>query len=296
MVGLVEEIQRGALDPDVSVSSLLLKVKVAAAKLELGNVEAWVESELNGYSTPVPEYRQLRGSPKAFNPYRGWIPIMLPTKKQNEWLSTVMITNSIATIEDIVRGSKKGLLESPFPASLIKELNRSMDIEFGQMSNHLSANQFQSIIHFVRNMVLDWSLKLEKAGVTGQGFSFNAEERKKAQENAVTYNIGSIGTFAGNLGNANTSGSITLVINSWSDLQNFADQVSKASSSLGDEGADTVMLDTAIKELKAEINKPDPDSGMVRGLLGDVRNAVSGAAGSLIASGIIAQVASFLGP
>jgi hypothetical protein len=76
MPTIVEQIQRDALDPSVSVSTLLRRVKLAAAKLGLGQVENWVEQELNGYSSTLPEYRIMRGSPMAFNPYTGWQPLM----------------------------------------------------------------------------------------------------------------------------------------------------------------------------------------------------------------------------
>jgi hypothetical protein len=34
-----------------------------------------VESELNGYSGPVPDYRMARGRPMSQHPLRGWPPI-----------------------------------------------------------------------------------------------------------------------------------------------------------------------------------------------------------------------------
>ena len=51
--GLIEEIQREALDASVSVGGLLRKVKLAAAKLRLAKVEQWVDSELKGYGERI---------------------------------------------------------------------------------------------------------------------------------------------------------------------------------------------------------------------------------------------------
>lgn len=45
MSGIIEQIQRDALDPNFPVSALLRKVKLAAAKLKLPKVEDWVDSE-----------------------------------------------------------------------------------------------------------------------------------------------------------------------------------------------------------------------------------------------------------
>jgi len=47
--GLITEIQREAIDSTSSVSGLLRKVKLAAAKLKLDNLATWVDLELNGY-------------------------------------------------------------------------------------------------------------------------------------------------------------------------------------------------------------------------------------------------------
>jgi hypothetical protein len=47
--GLIAEIQRDALDQSAQVVSLLRKVKLAAAKLQLPSLEEWVECELKGY-------------------------------------------------------------------------------------------------------------------------------------------------------------------------------------------------------------------------------------------------------
>jgi len=93
MAGLIEEIQRDAIDRTVPVATLLRKVKLAAAKLKLPALEEWVESELNGYSGAVPDYRKAKGQPRAFNPYNGWIPIVLDDPKHQKMIS-VASTNS----------------------------------------------------------------------------------------------------------------------------------------------------------------------------------------------------------
>src|SRR5260221_4745312 len=72
--GLVLEIQRDALDKDVPVTTLLRKVRLAAAKLQLTTVEEWVGHELNGYSGELPPYRRARGTPTLLNPFHGWQP------------------------------------------------------------------------------------------------------------------------------------------------------------------------------------------------------------------------------
>lgn len=57
MNGLIIEIQKSCLDENVSVEALLRRVKLAAAKLKLGDLESWVDSELNGYDGELPPHR-----------------------------------------------------------------------------------------------------------------------------------------------------------------------------------------------------------------------------------------------
>jgi AbiTii len=69
MPTIIEQIQLDALSKSVSVSDLLRRVKLAAVKLGLGQIEDWVERELNGYKTEVPDYRVVHGVPMAKHPY-----------------------------------------------------------------------------------------------------------------------------------------------------------------------------------------------------------------------------------
>jgi hypothetical protein len=99
--GLITEIQHDAIDSKSSVSALLRKVKLAAAKLKLDDLAAWVDQELKGYSGDVPEYRLLHGSPYYRNPYHGWQPIGGDRKIVSD-LSVVKFGDSVASIEQIV--------------------------------------------------------------------------------------------------------------------------------------------------------------------------------------------------
>lgn len=295
MAGLVEEIQRDALNPSVAVSTMLRKVKVAAAKLKLAKVEGWVEHELNGYGkAEVPEYRQLRGRPQALDPYRGWIPIMLDSDRQNDLLANVALKQSITSLEDLVVRSTAGFVEMPLPAGVIRALNAGTGAEIGRMSNHLSVTQVQSVVDAVRNQVLDWAIELERAGISGSGFSFNEEEKSRARAGSITYNINSIGTFAGNMGTGNTSGDISVSIDAASQIVETARRVKESLPALEVAGADAPALSKALTAVEQEAAKKAPDGGRLKSLLSDARDALVGAAGNLTAEGAMALIGSAL--
>src|SRR4051812_19907084 len=79
MASLVLQLQQDAVNPLVATDDLLRKAMLVARKLRVNDIEQWLSNELNGYpkGTEVPEYRVLSGSLKAFNTYRGWIPVMV---------------------------------------------------------------------------------------------------------------------------------------------------------------------------------------------------------------------------
>jgi AbiTii len=177
MTGLIEEIQRDALDPKSPISALLRKVKVAATKLNLPPTERWVDRELSGYNnaTALPAYRELIGHPRALNPYRGWIPILLGNKELDQMLASCGVRESVASLECIA----------------------------DQLQPHLAA--------------------LKAAG------------------------------------------------------------------------ADGPLLDKSLGTIHKQGTSSNPDQSALRGALTDLRNALSGAAGNLIASGAITMIAKMLG-
>jgi hypothetical protein len=71
-----------------------------------------------------------------------------------------------------------------------RELGLRVDVKF-----HVTCAALENVIEGARNAVLDWALKLEQAGVRGDGLSFSPAEAQRAQ--AVHINIGSIGNAVG---------------------------------------------------------------------------------------------------
>ncbi|WP_315833481.1 hypothetical protein [Bradyrhizobium prioriisuperbiae] len=295
MSGLIDEIQRDAIDPKVQVSALLRKVKVAASKLNLAPTEKWVEQELSGYNEAPPEYRELKGHPKALNPFRGWIPIIFDEQELNEGLSSCSVRQSVASLEALIQRNQNSFVQFPIAPGTIIEINRIMGINFGTMAVHLSISQIHGLLDAVRNLVLEWALKLERAGINGEGMSFNREEKQLAKVASTTINVGSIGSMVGNLGANNVSGEISAAGISVNDLSELIKQITPHLSALKVAGADSSAMDESLSELAKQVKSEAPDQKAARGALADLRNALSGAAGSLIASGAITMITMILG-
>nr|WP_319490633.1 hypothetical protein [uncultured Desulfobacter sp.] len=90
MAGLVFELQSDAINKDVRCSDLLRKALVVSRKLDIDSIESWIRYELNGFlqkDDVVPDYREVHGLIKVWNPYHGWQPLNFGDPKQAERLS-----------------------------------------------------------------------------------------------------------------------------------------------------------------------------------------------------------------
>ena len=88
MSSLVLDLQQEVLKPDCDILNSLRKAHLIAAKLKLAEFDLGIMSELNGnYGKHLrpPQYRTVKGSLKARNPYNGWIPVQLPNSKTEQF-------------------------------------------------------------------------------------------------------------------------------------------------------------------------------------------------------------------
>lgn len=121
MSSVVSELQRDALDRSVGIADLLRKALVVARKLNLLELQIWIEKELNGYGQTdnVPEYREVSGQVRAWNPSHGWVSVIFKESEQGERLSRRRCSQSIAELEHLIKGhNEDGSFQMPFPQEL----------------------------------------------------------------------------------------------------------------------------------------------------------------------------------
>lgn len=187
MSKIVIELQQEALKRDSDIMSLLRKAYLVAKKLKLQEFEKWISNELNGYGDKdeIPEYRLLRGEIKAWNPYYGWIPVVLinenistsiNNENNNENISTHMAADSIASLLNIYENSAKKKAILQFGAEFNSLLSQWVSFNT-KFALEIGTNQIYNIIERVRNIILDWSITLEENGILGDGLQFNETEK-----------------------------------------------------------------------------------------------------------------------
>lgn len=298
MSSLIEELQRGALDSKTRVGDLLRRAKTIAVKLDLPELEKWVESELNGYSpgSDVPDYRVIIGQVQGFNPYHGWRPVHFNNSATEQKFTKRHITSQVAELESLVANDTDGQLQVPLSAEAQDLLRNVTGFDF-EFTTAMSASDVVGLLDAVRNALLDWSLKLEKLGVKGEGMSFSADERKRAHETKAVYNIGTIETFTGNMGSGSGSFSVegnTVNVTSKAAIESLLRKIRDNEPQMGLEPESTRELHQALDGLQNEVETQQPRAKRINRFLTSIRGIAEKAAGSLVAQGILYELAKLM--
>lgn len=185
MSSIVLELQHELLQKDCDILQALRKAHVIAVKLKLTEFDEWIQSELNGYEINqelIPEYRQIRGQLKAWNPYHGWVPVVMQNSELEDILCHRKMEDSIGDIIELYSKSK-GNIVMTFTADVAAKLDSWSNAPFRtNYSLHVSNHMLKSIVDKVLNCLMEWTLKLEEKGIVGENMTFNEAESTSAQE------------------------------------------------------------------------------------------------------------------
>lgn len=186
MSGIVIELEKEALDENVIIESLMRKAYLVAKKLKLKEFEEWIIQEQNGYKKEIPDYRNISGEIKAFNPYHGWIPIVL-SGELADIISKMPIPNSLSSLWDVYNSSENSICLT-VNRKLTEWLNQNTDFIPTKYAFFASKSEIYRIMSIVRNKILDWALLLEENGIIGKDLTFSDEEKRKASETPIINN------------------------------------------------------------------------------------------------------------
>lgn len=210
MSSLVLELQQEAMDSSNGAADLLRKVLVVASKLGQGELRLWATNELSGYSDSSLDYKQMKemapyrcmnAQIMARNPVRGWVPVMFEEAELEGLLSQAWNLQPVSELEHTIKDIKPdAILSIPFPPDVLnKVFSQHAGYRMGIIPQQVvQPSQIRGILDAIRNVVLNWSLKLEEDGILGDGMTFSAKEKNVASRN--TYHIQN---FNGILGEVN---------------------------------------------------------------------------------------------
>jgi len=279
MPSLVHELQRDSYESKVSVSELLRKSLVVARKLNLSEFEDWIKAELNGYSDAkfnddVPIYREIQGQIKAHNPFRGWQPVIIQEPSVYDKLSKRRISQPLPQLEELVKASGGKSLQVPFSPEIESVIMKMIEFELPE-----------------------WALKLEGDGIMGEGMSFTKEEKQKAEEKNYTVN-----NFYGNIIQSpiqqNAISSTQTTSYETLDITKLNQLLEEIKSNIDKIPELTVpqkeKIDTNLMTIATQLNTNKPAKKVIFECLSTIRNVLEGAAGSIIAAGLLYKLHLFI--
>ncbi len=187
--GIIIELQRDALDENISLEMLLQKAYLVARKLKLDEFEKWLSQEQEGYgdSDSIPAYRRITGETKAWNPMRGWIPIITDSPQFTDAISQMPLTISIPAIVDCYK-SNESYVAFGLGSEITDALNKMGGGFPTKFDFFVSKSELYGIMSTVRKKILDWSLILEENGIMGEGMTFSEVEKTAAKSNPIINN------------------------------------------------------------------------------------------------------------
>ncbi|XWN29732.1 MAG: hypothetical protein ROR55_19840 [Devosia sp.] len=291
MSGLIEEIQRDALDVAVPIEALLKRVKLAAAKLQLGEIESWINAELSGYSDDVPSYREVTGEPIMLNPVNGlWIPILTRDRETADRICRIHVRESVSSLRTVLADKENSTPFIPYGPLFAAWLFKRLDFPPTRSGVRITSGNVAQILDKVRDLVLDWAIKMEAKGVVGDGLSFAGGEISKAQHAMQNIHINNIENMAGNIGYGNQSGDIHFSRSDVGELTQIFENISDAVVHLKEVGVNDASLSALLKSAHAELSNKDPSKKAIKKILEEMKTILSGAAGNVVGAGALALI------
>jgi hypothetical protein len=205
--------------------------------------------------------------------------------------SLAPIGQSICSIEEgLRRGNTQddGAFIFQYPPRFKEALVNSLDIP-ADVHILLDFAHLYGILHSVQNIVLDWSLELEKSGVRGEGLTFTDNEKRDAQpisQHIFAQNIGILGNLS-HSSQAKVSQSAILHSFDYDKLENLVTQVREMAAGLPMEQRDEVKKHATMLEEELAGGR---NTSRIKEALVSLRAVCERAAGNVVAQGIIRLV------
>lgn len=294
MSSIVTQLQNEAINSDIDLSQLLRKSYVVAKKLEIVEFERWINFELRGYDSAdnVPEYREVHGSLKFKNPYvkSGYADYIIEIEEIHNLATTRLLFQPISELEDLYKKSEFIIYIEIDPASrkLFKEHFKE-DIVPDVLA--ISVSQLKRIFDSVRNIILEWSLKLEKDGILGEELVFTNKEQEIAKENTVTYNMLIQGSQV-QLGNENTQFIDNINLD---EIKELLKSIADVLNDLKLDSVDKNELNVGLKTLELQVESKNPNQSIIRESLNSIRSILEGCASNAIAPVLITAITKIIG-
>jgi len=301
-VSLIHDIQAEAIDATSSVTALLRKCKLLAARLDHAELAQWVAYELGGYpnGAALPPYRLA--TPMSYGNFAGafgaraeniQIPVEVLPEHLQEHYRTARLDQPVSTYENLVRAGTPGRLHIPWPIPMaIRHASKiTRDMQCIEAWQDLPTGVIDRLLDAVKNAVLGYAIEIEKLSPDAGDLPMGS---KPVSEDKLTQIFNT--QIAGNVGNVANGGSgvsqratVNVGAGDWDTLRRYLQSLGLQDADLAGLQAD---LDTARAAGTGMDGKP---SSWVGKLIGKAASGVAGVGVEVAAGGIAKAIAAYLG-
>lgn len=291
---LVYELQRKALDSSIPITDLIRQAYLLSRKLQVPDFEDWIEKEMNGYgeSDDLPVYRNLDAEIKAFNPYRGWIPVLFDDHKVAEYLNSVPMRQPIGEIESLANSKESDYILIKFTPETEVSMRKRLKSDM-QIARHTSIVEFKKVLDAVRNALLQWTVDLEKDNITGQDMNITTEEKRIAQ--TVNYNIQNyIGSAIQSPIIQGSTGVSQVSTFSPEDLLELLEEIKVNINDINLRESDKEELESYVETTKSQLKIKKKNNVIIMEALKSIRSILEGVTSSHIATQLGQRIQHFI--
>ncbi len=161
---------------------------------------------------------------------------------------------------------------------------------------HVNSASVPGILDRVKNIVLNWAIKLEQDGILGEGLSFSVKEKEAAA--STSYHITN---FYGPVGQSQIQQSslnpVQVSIQNDLDLERVRAFIVSLEKSIGElklHAATEKELAAQVKTVEAQLESPNPKTSIITDALETVQVILENAGGTLAAQ-LVTQLVQALG-
>ena len=264
MIGRINNVIEDLTDPNIELTSTLLKVQVLAHKLKNDKLKEWVDSEINGYEDEkdVPYYRIINaavlGNIEQFRGLGGYasrskvqLSVAHTEKVYDINMQQIILKDSFSAYEHMLQ--KEDNYRINIPSIYYNNLSKifANDWKVTSAWKVLSHHSIKGVLDSIKSNLLQFMLDI--ADEIGEGDNVDIVKKENVINDLFTKNLGSGNTF-----NINTGSDIVQT--------NIRGDNSKANIGKGDNICQEINTDDIervkklVDSLKADIDKAIMDS------------------------------------
>ena len=280
---------------DKSLSDVLLKMKIFASVRKDEELLDWVIKELNGYEEVAPpKYRILPSGLKikVHVPYQGenWIEFpaeMVRDDKARERLSNLPFHQSVAEIENISKSSEKdSLVKVRVPVFAFSYFSEFINGDIQDAYQYTTPAAVSQIVVSIKSVLIDFLLKIGKE----EDINFNTFIKTNPQMITIN-NSGIMNTGSGEVkaeGATIVNGNNNIISADYKkELLDILEKIDKIAAA-----QPNTDYDEASKDIKAELQKPQPDKKYLKRCFQAIPSFLMGVASSATGNGLTTLISS----